>query len=137
MKDLRPALRTYLLDDPVISGLVGGVRIHHARLPQNQVEPSVVYFKVSETGDYHMQGDSGLGQTRMQIDAWAQTSDAATELANAVYDRLSGAKPIVSIGSDFVNIKGSFLAAGRDDYDDVARMFRISRDFIVWYGASE
>ena len=137
MKDIRPALRQYLLDDPTVSGLVGGVRIHNTRLPQDQVSPSIVYVKVSETGDYHMQGDSGLGQVRMQVDAWAQNADAATELANAVYDRLSGARDTVTVGSDFVNIRGSFLANGRDDYDAVAKLYRVSRDYIIWYGASQ
>lgn len=137
MKDIRPALRTYLLDDPVINGLVGGGRIHHIRLPQDQVEPSVVYVKVSETADYHLQGDSGLGQCRMQLDSWAQNADAATELANAVYDRLTGARDIITVGSDFVNLRGAFLANGRDDYDATAQLYRVSRDFILWYGASE
>lgn len=135
MKDIGPALRTYLLDDPTVSGLVGGYRIHRARLPQDQVEPSVVYIKVSETGDYHLAGDSGLGQVRMQIDAWAQDTDAANELANAVYDRLTGGKGI--IGAEALNMRGAFLANGREDYDDVVQLYRASRDFIIWYGASE
>jgi hypothetical protein len=137
VKDIRSALRTFLLADPTVSSLVGGQRIYPIRLEQDQTEPSVVYIKVSETGDYHMQGDSGLGQVRMQIDAWAERTDVASELANAVYDRLSGASDIVSVGSDFVNIKGSFLANGRDDYDNIAKLYRVSRDFIIWYGASE
>jgi len=137
MKDIRVALRAYLLDDPVVSGLVSGTRIHHARLPQDQVEPSVVYVKVSETGDYHLAGDSGLGQVRMQVDSWAQNADAATDLANAVYDRLTGAKSIVGTSSDFVDIRGAFLANGRDDYDDITQLYRVSRDFIIWYGASQ
>jgi hypothetical protein len=137
VKDIRPALRQFLLDDPTVSGLVGGVRIHNARLPQDQVAPSIVYVKVSETGDYHMEGDSGLGQVRMQVDSWAQNADAATELANAVYDRLSGAQEDVSVDSDFVRLKGVFLANGRDDYDAIAKLYRVSRDFIIWYGASE
>jgi hypothetical protein len=137
MKDIRPALRTYLLADSTINALVGGFRVHHLRLPQDQVEPSIVYTKVSETGDYHMAGDSGLGQLRMQVDAWAQSTDAATELANAVYDRLTGASEIISFDSDFINLRGAFLVNGRDDYDEIVQLFRISRDFIIWYGASE
>lgn len=132
MKDIRPAIRNYLLADPTISGMVGGVRVHHLRLPQNQVEPSVVYVKVSETGDYHMASDSGLGQVRMQIDSWAQSSDTATTLANAVYDRVTGARGTV----DNVDIRGAFLTAGRDDYDDIAKLYRVSRDFTIWYGAN-
>lgn len=136
MKDIRPALRSYLLADPVISGLVGGQRIHHVRLPQDQVEPSVVYIKVSETGDYNIRADSGLAQLRMQIDSWAQNADAATALANAVYDRLTGASSDIAVDSDVVTMRGAFLANGRDDYDNVTRLYRISRDFIIWYAAA-
>jgi hypothetical protein len=137
MKDIRPALRAFLLADASVNSLVGGTRIHPVRLPQDQIEPSVVYIKISETGDYHMAGDSGLGQLRMQIDAWAQTTGQATELANAVYDRLTGARTLISVDSDFVNLRGAFLNGGRDDYDEVSQLFRTSRDYILWYGASE
>jgi hypothetical protein len=135
MKDIRPALRIYLLADPTINGMVGGVRIHHLRLPQDQVAPSVVYLKVSEIGDYHLAGDSGLGSLRMQIDSWAQTADAATALANAIYDRMTGAHGAIATGVDTVNFRGAFLAGGLDDYDDINKMFRVSRDFLIWYGA--
>lgn len=132
MNDIRPALRTFLLADPTISGLVGGVRIHHLRLPQDQVAPSIVFLKVSETGDYHLASDSGLAQLRMQIDAWAQSADAATQLANAVYDRLTGERGAM----DSIDVRGIFLLNGRDDYDDVTRLFRISRDYNIFYGAN-
>lgn len=137
MKDIRVALRTYLLADATVSSLVGGERIHHTRLPEAQVDPSVVFVKVSETGDYHMAGDSGLGQARYQIDSWAQNADSATTLANAVYDRLTGARGAITVDSGFVNLRGAFLANGRDDYDDVAQLYRVSRDFLIWYGASQ
>lgn len=129
MKDIRPALRSYLLADPTINSLVGGYRIHHSRLPQDQVEPSVVFNKISDFGDYNMGGNSGLGHIRMQLDAWAQNSDAATELANAVHDRLSGAKDMM----DNIFCKGAFVDSGRDDYDDVTRLYRSSRDYMIWY----
>jgi hypothetical protein len=133
MRDIRPALRSFLLADATVSGLVGGERIYHVRLPQGKVEPSAVYNKISEFGDYHMLGDSGLGHMRMQIDAWAQNADAAVELANAIYDRISGASGLM----DDVVVQGVFLDSGRDDYDAVTKMFRISRDFIIWYGAED
>jgi hypothetical protein len=136
MKDIRPALRSFLLADPAVSSLVGGVRVHSSRLPQNQVEPSVVYVKVSESSDYNMAGDSGLGQVRIQIDSWAQSNDAATQLANAVYDRMSGANQIIDYDSSSLDLKGSFLSGGREDYDSVMQMFRVSRDFTIWYGIS-
>jgi len=132
MKDIRPAIRTYLLGDAIVSGLVGGERVHHMRVPQGQVEPSVVYNKISELGDYSMDGDTHLGHIRMQLDSWAQNADAAAELANAVHDRLSGAVGLM----DTVNVRGVFLESGREDYDEVTQMFRSSRDYMIWYDAS-
>ncbi len=133
MKDIRPALRTFLLGDPIINGLVGGDRIHAVRLPQGQVEPSVVYTKISELGDYNMDGDSGLLHMRMQFDSWAQNADAATELANAINDRLSGASGLMGD----INVFGAFLDSGRDDFDSESILFRSSRDYFIWYRSSD
>ena len=137
MKDIRPAIRTYLLADATVNALVGGNRIHNVDLPQNQVEPAVVFFKVTELGDYHMQGDSGLRQIRMQIDAWGQNADLATELSNAVSDRLSGAREIINYDSTFINLKGAFVANGSEDSDNTTKLYRSRRDYILWYGASQ
>lgn len=137
MKDIRPALRTFLLSDATVNSLVGGERIHHIRLPQDQLEPSVVYNKVSELAQYNMEGDSGMLQTRMQFDAWAQTASQATELANAVYDKLTGAKGAMPGNNETVNVRGIFSFNGRDDFDEIAKLYRVSRDYMVWYGASE
>jgi len=133
MKDIRPALRTFLLEDPIVSGLVGGFRIHIGRLPQDQVEPSLVFNRVSEIGDYKMDGDTNLWQTRIQIDAWAQNFDLTAELANAVYDHLSGHRGVVVYNSDALYIQGAFLANGFDGFDDITKLSRMSRDFLIWY----
>jgi hypothetical protein len=137
MKDIRLALRAALLADPTINGLVGGLRIHAVRLPQGQTASSIVYNRISETGDYHTQGPSGLAQTRMQVDCWAQTQDAAVVLASAVYDRLSGFSGPVNYGTnspqDQIVVRGVFLDTGREDYDDVAQLYRMSRDYLIWY----
>jgi hypothetical protein len=137
MKDIRPALRTYLLADPTVNGLVGGVRIHYARLPQGQTEPSVVFTKVSELADYVMSGDSAINQSRIQFDAWAQTASQAVNLGNAVYDRISGAKgDLVGDSPDIIAVRAIFLANGDDSYDALAQLYRQRRDYLVWYMAA-
>lgn len=139
MKDIRPALRYFLLADSTISTLVGGVRIHTVRLPQGQREPSIVYNRISEGADYTNDGDSGLSQARFQIDAWATRQDSAVELANAIYDRLTGHRGTVEFGSgspqDSIEFRAAFLQQGREDYDSAAELYRMSRDFTIWYAA--
>ena len=136
MKDIRGPLRSYLLADASVSALVGGVRVHAQRLPQDERDPSVVYNRISEVGDYHLLSDSGLGQVRMQVDSLAQDPDLATQLSNAVYDRLTGSNSQWSDGSTTVNVRGVFLSSGRDDFDETTGMYRQSRDYVIWYGAS-
>jgi hypothetical protein len=136
MKDIRPALRTFLLADATVNGLVGGVRIHYARLPQGQTEPSVVFVKVSELADYVMSGDSALNQSRMQFDAWAQTASQAVDLGNAVYDRITGIKGNFPGDAETLEIRAIFLTNGDDSYDAVAQLYRQRRDYLVWYMAA-
>jgi hypothetical protein len=137
MKDVRPALRLFLLADVTVSGLVGGTRIFPIKMPQGEKSDSVVYHRVTETADYHMQGSSGLAQARIQIDAWSTRPDGASQLANAVHDRLSGHAGDFSFGAsspqDVLDFEAIFQVAGREDYDADADMFRMSRDYLVWY----
>lgn len=137
MIDIRAALRTYLLADGTVSSLVGGSRVYPGVLPQGVVAASVVYNLISEETDYHAQGASGLAWMRIQLDAWAQTQDVAVQLANAVKDRISGFQGAILFGSNSpqqtANVQAIYSDSARDDYDATAKMYRRSRDYIVWY----
>jgi hypothetical protein len=145
IKDIRPALVEYLYDDPAIYAVVGGGatkdsggrRIYPMLLQQGQKQPSIVYSTISGEGDHHMQGPSGLARPRIQIDAWAQTADAATSLANLIKSRIDGFQGEIAYGSSSpqstVKVRGIFFAGDRDLYDDVAKMYRVSRDYFIWF----
>lgn len=137
MNDLRLALRALLLGDATVSALVGGVRVHPIRLPQGQQNPSIVLNRVTESGHYVMSGSAGMAQARFQVDSWALTSQLANELGNAAYDALSGYRGPVSFGGnspqDSFVIHGVFLDQGREDFDATSDLYRLSRDYIVYY----
>lgn len=137
MKDIRPALRALLLGDGSISALVGGSRIYPGIMPQGITATSIVQNLITEGTAYHMQGDDGLMQARIQVDCWALTQDAAVALANLVFDRLSGYRGVVLFGSnspqESIVMRGVFHDQGRDDYDDIAKLHRRSRDYLFWY----
>ena len=137
MKDLRPALRAFLLADADIAAAVGSSRVFPVVLPQEQNgQTSIVYTRISGRGDHHMQGPSGLDRVRVQVDAWAVEPDAADELARAVKARLDGyLGPMPMDGSPpvEVTVQGVFLDSARDDYDSNAKMHRVSQDFMIWF----
>lgn len=136
IKDIRPALRAFLLADPAVSSAVGGVRIYPLVLPQGQKLASIVYSRVSGQGDHHMQGPSGLTRPRFQIDAWAESLDAAVVLADLVKERIDGFRgvmPNTGSPSDDVNVQGVFFDTEREDFQPDIKMSRMSRDYIVWF----
>lgn len=140
MKDIRPALRAVLLADTAVLAAIttsGVSRMYPGVLPQGETRPTIVHNLITEGTGYHMQGDDGLVQERVQIDCWAQSQDAAVALANLVFDRLSGYRGTIAFGSnspqDSIVVRGVFHDQGRDDYDSLAKLFDRRRDYLIWY----
>ncbi len=130
MKDVRPALREFLLADAGIAAIVG-TRVYPIKIPQGIKLASIVYSRISGAGDYHHGGPSGLAMPRYQIDAWAPTGDAATILANLIKDRIDGYRGVMGSGGAAVTVQGVFMLDEREDYDDTVQMSRMSRDYAI------
>lgn len=128
MKDIRQAIYSMLIANSGVSSLVG-TRVFPVAPPQGDIGPSVVYHRITEIADYNMQSDSGLLLSRFQIDAWADRADLATQLGAAVFDCLSGFRGIQGT----IEIQAIFMVSARDDYDSLAKMHRMSRDYEIWY----
>lgn len=127
--DLLPELRAFLLADAATFTAVGGARIFPVVMPQGERRPSLVVTRISDTADYHMQGPSGLTAPRYQLDAYAETQDDAASLANLVKDRIDGFRGMMGA----VAVRGVFIEAGFDTYEDGSKLYRVSRDFRIWF----
>lgn len=127
-----------MLESSEVNDAVGASRLYPSVIPQGVTADSIVYTLISESSDYHMVGQSWLMQARYQIDCWSRSADNATALSDIVNDQLSGFRGTVLFGSnspqdDEITIQGVFHDQGREDYDSVRKMFRSSRDYVVWY----
>ena len=125
-----------MIDDVAIRAVVED-RVFPIRLPQGERRASVVYQRISAVGDMTMQGPVSLAQLRFQIDCWSVLTDRAATLANLVKARLNGFQGQVGYGAnspvDRVRIQGIFFDSEREFYDDTNGMYRVSRDYIVWF----
>lgn len=130
MKDIRKALRAYLLADTGIAALVSD-RVYFIKMKQGNVDPCIVFSRISGAGIYHHGGPSGLSMPRYQLDSWSKTGDGATALANLIKDRISGYRGVMGSGGAAVTVQGVFMADEREDYDDVVQMSRMSRDYFI------
>lgn len=137
IKDVRLGLRAFLLADDAVSSVVGGARIFPLRIPQGATVPCVVYTRISNVGDHHMRGPSGLSSPRVQVDCYALTADEATSLADKVKWRLDGYRGAMPYGSNSpqaeIEVLGVFFDSERELYDDATKFFRVSRDYFVHF----
>ncbi|MGZ2455461.1 DUF3168 domain-containing protein [Rhizobium anhuiense] len=129
---MEAAIIALLLADARVKAIAGD-RVHFVRAPQGLPRPYGLLTVVSGTEDYTMQGASGLGSARMQIDGYGETYKSARDLVEAMLAVLSGFRGERS----GVNFKGIFIDSRRDlpasDSGDVTPLFRRSADIIIWF----
>jgi hypothetical protein len=130
VKDLRPALRAFLLGDTAIQVIVSG-RVFPMVLPQGERRASIVYNRISGDGDHTMDGATGLARPRYQIDCWAADPDQAAALSNLVKSRIDGYRGTMGSGADQVTVQGVFLANEGDGYDADSKLYRDRRDYFI------
>src|SRR5690606_11030420 len=101
LKDIRPALRAFLVADSAIEALAKTgttTRIYPVKMPQGVTTTSLVYNEISGETGLHNEGSDGLASVRMQLTAWATSADAAHALFLAVKERLHGYAGVMGSG---------------------------------------
>lgn len=136
MKDIRPALRAFLVADPAIEALVKSgstTRIYPIKIPQGVTGTSIVYNDISGQTGLHNEGSDGLSVNRVQIAAWATTADAAQALAIAIKARLHSYAGTMGTGGAQVNVQLVQFESWRDQDDTVANLRGKVSDYFVNY----
>lgn len=134
--DIRKGLHNHLLSNAAIAAIVG-TRVYPVKNAEGNRLDCIVYFRVLETELYHYLGRAGLVGARFQIDVLSQTNGQANALADLVKEALSGYSGLWSYGgnspSDTVPVQGVFLQTAFEDYDEETKLYRVSRDYMIWY----
>lgn len=93
--------------------------------------PRIALTKVGGTPVSADDGDSGLKETRVQVDCFASSFLGATQVARSVEERLSG----ISVTTGGIEFQGIYLDSERSDVDrdDTGETHLISLDLMVWH----
>ena len=86
---IESAIRTRLVADPTLSGLVAG-RIYPGIAPQRGALPRIVYSRTSTRRILEMAGPSGLAQPRLRFEIFANDYSDAKDIAEALRVSLDG-----------------------------------------------
>lgn len=117
----------FLKDDAGVGAQVAD-RIYYLHFPPSATKPALVFFRVSSAPTYDM-GGAAMQQARIQMDAWGETAEAANDAGQAVRDALDHFDG--TMGTNAVALIE--IADERHDYDEEARLFRDSTDYMIWY----
>jgi hypothetical protein len=101
-----------LTADPQVSALVG-TRVRKVRAKQNETRPYVVYKRISNRRAHALDSPDGLPMPLVWIWCYAETGDAAEDLADKVRQALDGKRGLA--GGIFV--QACLLQDDEDDAD--------------------
>lgn len=139
--DIRYGIFQLLKSNASINAIVtadGKTRIYPVTMKQGETRDSIVYTRITETEPYHMTASTGLMSARFQLDAVSRSADSAQILADLIKETVGGYSGQIDLDSssppnNYVQVRGVFIANGRDDFDGATMMYRMSRDYFFWY----
>lgn len=124
------ALRARLKDNAAVSAIT--TRVFWSVRDQGSALPCIVLTVVSDAMTQHMAGFDTYRATRVQVDCYAATKAASTELRATVITALVGeeTKSGVRFLRAFIN-----SVADRGEQTDAGFIHRESLDFTIWHDA--
>ena len=132
--DARIGLVELLTSNVSINAIIDG-RVFPVVMRQGETRDSIVYNRITELEALTMLGPCGLISVRYQFDAWSRSAEGAVILADLVKEQFGGYRGRITLDPPltYVDVQLIELINGRDDFDNEAKMYRMSRDYYVWY----
>lgn len=122
------SLRTFILEDSTISGLVG-TDVWAKSQEQIPTLPSIIYTFDYKIDQYSTTGNTGLAAIGVVFACWADDITAARLLADHLRRRIDGYSGVM--GTDFV--QGIFHDDQEDKYDKNLKKDYVLDDYRIWY----
>ena len=98
-----------------------GANIYPMTAPDSCLRPYITYQRISANSENVMSGSSGLINTRMQIDVYADTYAQSQAVAAAVESMMSG-WTVQNVSQP-----------AQDLYEDPVKLFRVLLDYSIWH----
>lgn len=106
-----------------LTSLVSG-RIYPLIMPSGATLPAIIYTAISMRPQRSLGGPSLLYNTRMQLDAWAQSLASAKTLRDQIATAMDSSLVEFRVGDIFHN---------PDLYEPDTGLYRVSSDYSLWH----
>ncbi|MCJ7669569.1 MAG: DUF3168 domain-containing protein [Dehalococcoidia bacterium] len=134
MIDTNQVIRTYLLTDPILAGLVG-TKIYCPRVPEKTVLPAISFFT---RGGTSLPIKNGIARPSVQFMCWDDNPIGAREVYGALFDFLQGtggyydAYTSVVIGANtYYILSATEEVQGQDLQDEASNYYYVLTFFEV------
>jgi hypothetical protein len=135
--NLLQELRTYVLADATVSGLIG-TRMYPIRLPQNVTLPAITYQRISHEHMHHLKSGTGTARARMQLDCWSYSLTECKQMSEALRGLLhgfTGTMQSVKVFSSLCENEIHLHEPPQDGSDNY--LYHIAQDFIILHTESQ
>lgn len=125
--------------DSGVQAVIGNpARFYPVLLPESPTYPCASYQVISDVPDYTLDGGQGMNQKRIQVDTWSGGASSASYMdaknaqaaIRAALETFRGQLP------DGTWVAGILVANAKDEYEQDARAYRTTTDFMVFYPAA-
>lgn len=133
---LEVGIQNLVAADSGVQALIGNpARFYPVALPEDPSYPCASYQVISDVPSYTLAGPGGIEVKRIQIDTWSGGTVSASYLAaknvqaaiRAVLELFYGELP------DGTRVAGIFVAHSMDLYEQDARVYRTTTDYMVHF----
>lgn len=108
--------------EALISGATNaGPRVYPMTAPDGVAKPYITYQRVSANSENVLFGDSGLTNTRLQIDVFGKTYGEVDVLSQQVSTLMAG--------WSVQNVSVLMI----DGYEPDVKLFRVTSDYSIWH----
>lgn len=128
---IAPGIRLALLADGPVAALVTD-RVYFVKLPQKPTYPAITLELIS--GDPHncLNSLPALTWSRVRVNCWAKTYEAAYGLATAVETALNGQQ----ISVTGLEVRSVVADGMRDFFEPNVEAYYATQDYRIWHRAS-
>lgn len=128
---IAPGIRNAILADGTVTTAIVD-RCYFVKLPQKPTYPAVTIELIS--GDPHnaLNELPALTWSRVRVNCWGKTYEAAYELATAVETALNGQK----ISATGIEVRSVYADGMRDFYEPAVEAYYVTQDFRIWHRPS-
>jgi len=133
---LTDGIQALVAANAAVKALIGNpARFYPVLVPEDPTYPCASYQVISEVPSYLLSGASPLNQIRLQVDTWSgglQSASYASAKAvqaalRAVLEGYRGTLP------DGTRVAAIFVDSARDLYEDDARSYRTTTDYMIHF----